>query len=170
MIFADKQIIARAHAQGVRVIGATLTPFQGAGTYTPAKEAIREAVNQWIRTTDQFDGTVDFEAAVRDAANPEAFREGFTGFDHLHPTDTGYAAMAASVNLDLAYPALTPGPANRRGCDHCAAATCRSASQPWRSVSARSLIKRFLARPRSFQRQFGAIGRASGRFHGREQA
>jgi len=101
IIFADKQIIARAHAQGVRVIGATLTPFQGAGTYTPAKEAIREAVNQWIRTTDQFDGTVDFEAAVRDAANPKAFREGFTGFDHLHPTDTGYAAMADSVNLDL---------------------------------------------------------------------
>jgi len=101
IIFAYKQIIARAHAQGVRVIGATLTPFEGAGTYTPAKEAIREAVNQWIRTTDQFDGTVDFEAIVRDPADPKAFREGLTGFDHLHPTDAGYAAMADAVNLDL---------------------------------------------------------------------
>lgn len=101
IIFADKQIIARAHARGVRVIGATLTPFEGAGTYTPAKEAIREAVNQWIRTANEFDGVIDFEAVVRDPANPKAFREGLTGFDHLHPTDVGYAAMAGAVNLDL---------------------------------------------------------------------
>ncbi len=101
IIFADKQIIARAHAQGLRVIGATLTPFEGAATYTPAKEAIREAVNQWIRTTDQFDGTVDFDAVVRDPADPKKFREGFTGFDHLHPTDDGYVAMADAVNLDM---------------------------------------------------------------------
>jgi lysophospholipase L1-like esterase len=101
IIFADKQIIARAHAQGVRVIGATLTPWEGAGTYTPQREAIREAVNQWIRTTDQFDGTVDFEAAVRDAADPKAYRQGFTENDHLHPNDKGYAAMAAVIDLGL---------------------------------------------------------------------
>jgi lysophospholipase L1-like esterase len=101
LIFADKQIIARAHAQGLRVIGATLTPFEGAATYTPEKEAIREAVNQWIRTSNAFDGVVDFEAAVRDAADPKAYRQGFTEMDHLHPNDKGYAAMAAVVDLGM---------------------------------------------------------------------
>jgi lysophospholipase L1-like esterase len=101
IIFADKQIIARAHALGLRVIGATLTPWEGAGSYTPAREAIREAVNQWIRTGGQFDGVVDFEAAVRDPADAKAYRDGFTGFDHLHPTDAGYVAMAQAIDLDL---------------------------------------------------------------------
>lgn len=101
LIFADKQIIARAHAQGLRVIGATLTPFEGAATYTPEKEAIREAVNQWIRTSNAFDGVVDFEAAVRDEADPKAYRQGFTELDHLHPNDKGYAAMAAVVDLGM---------------------------------------------------------------------
>ncbi len=101
LIFADKQIIARAHAQGLRVIGATLTPFEGAATFTPEKEAIREAVNQWIRTSNAFDGVVDFEAAVRDASDPKAYRQGFTEMDHLHPNDKGYAAMAAVVDLGM---------------------------------------------------------------------
>jgi lysophospholipase L1-like esterase len=101
IIFADKQIIARAHAQGLRVYGATLTPFEGAATYTAAKEDIREAVNQWIRTSNAFDGVIDFEAAVRDATDPKAYRQGFTEADHLHPNDKGYLAMAAAVDLAL---------------------------------------------------------------------
>ena len=101
LIWADKQIIARAHAQGLRIFGATLTPFKGSSAYTEAREQIRETLNHWILTTDLLDGAIDFDAAVRDPADPKAYREGFTGLDHLHPNDAGYAAMAAAVNLGL---------------------------------------------------------------------
>ncbi len=101
LIWADKQIIARAHAQGLRVYGATLTPFKGSSAYTEAKEYIREALNHWILTTDLLDGAIDFDAAVRDPADPKSYREGFTGFDHLHPNDAGYAAMAQAVDLGM---------------------------------------------------------------------
>ena len=101
LIWADKQIIARAHAQGLRVYGATLTPFKGSTAYNETKEQIREALNHWILTTDLFDGAIDFDAAVRDPADPQKYREGFTGFDHLHPNDAGYAAMAQAVDLGM---------------------------------------------------------------------
>jgi lysophospholipase L1-like esterase len=101
LIWADKQIIARAHAQGLRVYGATLTPFKGSTAYNETKEKIRETLNHWILTTDLLDGAIDFDAAVRDPADPQQYREGFTGFDHLHPNDAGYAAMAQAVNLAM---------------------------------------------------------------------
>jgi lysophospholipase L1-like esterase len=101
LIWADQQIIARAHAQGLRVYGATLTPFKGSTAYTEAKEQIRQTLNHWILTTDLLDGAIDFDAAVRDPADPHKFRETFTGFDHLHPNDAGYAAMAQAVDLRM---------------------------------------------------------------------
>ena len=73
LIFAIDQMIQRAHANGIAVIGCTLTPYHGAGYYTDNGEAIRKAVNDWIRTGGAFDGFIDFEAAVRDPNHPDTF-------------------------------------------------------------------------------------------------
>jgi len=97
---ADKQIIARAHEKGIKVYGALLTPYQGAGYASPAGEAVREALNTWIRTSGAFDGVVDFATPVADPANPLTFAAGYNDRDHLHPNDAGYQALANSINLD----------------------------------------------------------------------
>jgi lysophospholipase L1-like esterase len=96
-----KQMIARAHMRGIKVIGATLTPYEGAGYYSEPGEGIRTAVNQWIRTTGMLDGMVDFDLATRDPENPKKFRPGFNIRDNLHPNDAGYKAMAESIDLSL---------------------------------------------------------------------
>ncbi len=96
-----KQMIARAHMRGIKVIGATLTPYEGAGYYSEPGEVIRTAVNDWIRTTGLLDGMVDFDLVTRDPAKPKEFRPGFNIRDHLHPNDAGYKAMAESIDLSL---------------------------------------------------------------------
>ncbi len=96
-----KQMIARAHMRGIKVIGATLTPYEGATYYSEAGEGIRTAVNQWIRTTGMLDGAVDFDLATRDPENPKKFRPGFNIRDNLHPNDAGYRAMAEAIDLSL---------------------------------------------------------------------
>jgi lysophospholipase L1-like esterase len=103
LIGAFKQIIARAHDHGIRVIGATLTPFEGAarGYFTSAKEATRKALNQWIRSSGDLDGVIDFEQAVRDPANPDRMAAAFDSGDHLHPKAAGYKAMGESIKLTL---------------------------------------------------------------------
>jgi len=101
LILGLKQIIERAHQHGIRVFGATLTPFDGAFYFTPDGESIRQAVNQWIRTGGAFDGVIDFDAAVRDPQHPSQFREGFHAGDHLHPSAAGYKAMADAIDLAL---------------------------------------------------------------------
>jgi lysophospholipase L1-like esterase len=101
LIAADKQIIQRAHDHGIRVIGATLTPYQGAGYASPAGEEVRTGLNNWIKTGGAFDGVVDFAAATADPANPLAFRPGFNITDHLHPNDAGYRAMGDAVDLGM---------------------------------------------------------------------
>ncbi|HVV26388.1 MAG TPA: GDSL-type esterase/lipase family protein [Rhizomicrobium sp.] len=101
LIAADKQIIERAHAHGIKVIGATLTPYQGAAYAAPAGEQVRQALNQWILTGGAFDGTVDFAKAIADPANPLTFRADYNLRDHLHPNDAGYQAMADAIDLDL---------------------------------------------------------------------
>jgi lysophospholipase L1-like esterase len=93
------EIIALAHAAGVKVFGATLTPFAGARYWTPAGEAKREAVNRWIETSGAFDGVIDFAAAVADPADPEQLAPAFDSGDHLHPNAAGFRAMAQAVNL-----------------------------------------------------------------------
>jgi len=100
IISGYKQIIARAHARGIKIIGATLTPYEGAAYYTPAGEVERQAVNDFIRNGGLFDGVIDFEKAVQDPANPARIREDFTT-DHLHPNDEGYKAMAELIDLNL---------------------------------------------------------------------
>jgi lysophospholipase L1-like esterase len=101
LIGAYKQIIERAHTHGIKVIGCTLTPFEGANYYRPEGEAVRQAVNQWIRTSGAYDAVVDFEAATRDPANPRRFRPDLEPGDHLHPNDAGYQAMADAVDLAI---------------------------------------------------------------------
>ena len=101
LIAAYKQIIERAHTHGIAVIGCTLTPYEGANYQRENGEAIREAVNQFIRTSGAFDAVVDFEAATRDPANPKRLRAEFDPGDHLHPNDAGYQAMADAINLSI---------------------------------------------------------------------
>jgi lysophospholipase L1-like esterase len=96
-----KQMIDRAHMRGIKVIGATLTPYEGAGYYSEPGEGIRTAVNQWIRTTGMLDGMIDFDLATRNPENPKTFRPGYNISDHLHPNDAGYKAMAESIDLTL---------------------------------------------------------------------
>jgi len=101
LIGALKQMIDRAHEHGIKVIGCTLTPFEGAAYYSESGEQVRMAVNQWIRSSGSFDAVVDFEAATRDAEHPKQFRPGFNNGDHLHPNDAGYQAMADAIDLSI---------------------------------------------------------------------
>jgi lysophospholipase L1-like esterase len=101
LIAALKQIIERAHMHGIRVIGATLTPYLGAAYATDQGESIREAVNHWIRTSHAYDAVIDFDVAVADSANPKQIRPAYNIRDHLHPNDDGYKAMAAAVDLSM---------------------------------------------------------------------
>jgi lysophospholipase L1-like esterase len=101
IIGGDENLIAAAHAAGLKIFGATLTPFQGSGYYSAAGEAEREAVNRWIRASGAFDGIIDFDQAVRDPADPLRLLPAYDSGDHLHPADSGYQAMADAVNLAL---------------------------------------------------------------------
>ncbi|MCU1337964.1 MAG: lipolytic enzyme family [Bryobacterales bacterium] len=96
-----QQMIERAHMRGIKVIGATLTPYEGAGYYSETGEGIRSAVNQWIRTTNMLDGIVDFDKVTRDPDHPGQLLPSFNIRDHLHPNDAGYKAMAESIDLSL---------------------------------------------------------------------
>jgi lysophospholipase L1-like esterase len=95
------QLVARAHEHGIRVYGATITPYKGAGYFTERGEQIRQAVNHWILTAGVFDGAIDFDKATRDPANPLVFAPQYDSGDHLHPKDAGYDAMANSIDLGL---------------------------------------------------------------------
>ncbi|MGA2198040.1 MAG: SGNH/GDSL hydrolase family protein, partial [Bryobacteraceae bacterium] len=96
-----QQLIEAAHDHGIKVIGCTLTPYGGANYARPEGEAVRDAVNNWIRTSHAFDAVVDFEAATRDPANPKRFRAEFDPGDHLHPNNAGYEAMANAIDLTI---------------------------------------------------------------------
>jgi lysophospholipase L1-like esterase len=96
-----RQLIERAHQHGIRAFGATLTPFEGADYYSAEGEAIRQEVNQWIRTSGAFDGVFDFDAAVRDPRHPAHFLEQCDSGDHLHPSAAGFKAMAEAVDISV---------------------------------------------------------------------
>ena len=103
LIAGYRQLIARGHANGLKIIGATLTPFEGtfAGYYSPVKDAVRMEVNEWIRNAGEFDAVVDFEAAIRDEANPRVMKTEYDSGDKLHPGDAGYKRMADSIEPAL---------------------------------------------------------------------
>lgn len=96
-----RQIVDRAHLHGFKVIGCTLTPFAGANYYSDAGEQMREMENDFIRKSGVFDAVVDFDAAVRDPANPTHFRPEMQRGDNLHPSDAGYQAMADAVDIAI---------------------------------------------------------------------
>jgi lysophospholipase L1-like esterase len=101
MIIGLKQIIDRAHAHGIKVFGATLTPFEGTNSYDASGEAIRQAVNKWIRGTDAFDAIIDFDKAICDPQHPTRVRQEYDSGDHIHPSAAGYKAMADLIPLNL---------------------------------------------------------------------
>ena len=96
-----KQIADAAHEHGIKAIGATLTPYVGAGYSCDKGEQVREAVNNWIRTSGTFDGVIDFDKATQDPQNPTHFNPADDSGDHLHPGDEGYKAMANAIDLSL---------------------------------------------------------------------
>jgi lysophospholipase L1-like esterase len=100
---AYAQMIVRAHAHGIRVFGATITPYGGSGYYHPfpSNEADRQEINAWIRVAGHFDGLVDFDAVVRDPQHPGQLLPAFDCGDHLHPSPAGYKAMGEAVPLNL---------------------------------------------------------------------
>jgi lysophospholipase L1-like esterase len=100
VIGAYRQLIGRAHAAGKCIIGATLTPYQGASYYSAAGEVIREAANQFIRQSGEFDGVIDFDKTTRDPDNPNVFLPRYDSGDHLHPNDAGYQAMGDAVKIN----------------------------------------------------------------------
>lgn len=99
IIAALQQLIIRAHAHGIRILGGTMTAFEGSPDYTDAGEATRQAVNKWIRSGGLFDGTIDFDAATRDPQHPAHLAELLESGGHLHPSDAGYTAMGDAVDL-----------------------------------------------------------------------
>jgi len=101
LIAGHRQLIARAHARGLKIYGATLTPYEGAGYYSPEGEAKRQALNDWIRTSGEYDGVVDFDKVTRDPNSPGKFAAFADSGDHLHPGDAGYKAMGEAVDLAL---------------------------------------------------------------------
>ena len=105
VIAAYEQIIAKAHAKGVKVLGGTLTPFKGAFFgWTPELEAKRQAVNAFIKTSRAFDGFIDFATAVADSGDPTTLAPQFNSGDNLHPNDARYQAMANAIDLSLFLP------------------------------------------------------------------
>lgn len=107
LIAGMKQMIERAHTHGIKVIGCTLTPFGGA---TDKVEAMRQALNRFIRTGGAFDSVVDFDKVIQDPNDPRQFRAGYNNTDRLHPNDAGYKAMADAVDLSMfaSKPAAAP--------------------------------------------------------------
>ncbi|WP_353100626.1 SGNH/GDSL hydrolase family protein [Stenotrophomonas lactitubi] len=103
-----RELAERAHARGLRILGATLAPFAGALPGTPlddyyalGKDALRQQLNVWLRTESPFDGVIDLDAALRDPADPSRMAAAYDSGDHLHPSDVGNRAMAEAVDLEV---------------------------------------------------------------------
>lgn len=101
LIAGYRQLIERAHVHGLKVIGATILPYEGAAYFHPEGEEVRQALNRWIRTSGGFDQVIDFDAAIRDPARPSKMRADLQSGDWLHPNDAGYRVMGDAVDLSL---------------------------------------------------------------------
>lgn len=117
LIVGYRQLAASARAHNIRIVGATLLPFEGAlagtpsdGHFSPEKDRVRQAVNRWIRTSGEFDAVVDFDALMRDPARPSRMLPAYDSGDHLHPGDEGYRTMAQAIDVALLF-----GDAGRHG-------------------------------------------------------
>jgi hypothetical protein len=107
LIAGHQQLIARAHAQGLKIIGATIMPFEGAtiggvpGYYSPEKDTRRQAFNEWMRTSKAYDGVVDFDRVVRDPDHVIRLLPLYKAADNLHLNDVGYQTLANAIDLRL---------------------------------------------------------------------
>jgi lysophospholipase L1-like esterase len=105
MIAGLKQMVVRAQVRGIRIFGGTLTPFENetflVGAWNPAREAVRQAVNAWIRGAGAFDAVIDFDKGVRDPEYPTGMLPAYDCGDHLHPSDRGYNRMGDIIDLSL---------------------------------------------------------------------
>ena len=99
--WALQQIVARAHARGIRVIAATLNPYEGADFYNVPGDQMRQAFNTYVRTSGIFDGVIDFDRITRDPTHPARFLPAYDSGDHLHPNDAGYKVMADAIDLKM---------------------------------------------------------------------
>jgi lysophospholipase L1-like esterase len=102
LIAGHRQLIARAHAKGLRIFASTLLPYEGTtfpGYFNQEGEKVRMAFNEWMRTSKEYDGIVDFDQVMRDPSHPARMRPQYDSGDHLHPNDAGYQAMANAFNL-----------------------------------------------------------------------
>ena len=95
------ELVSYARARGLKIYGATLAPFEGAASWTPEGEAKRQALNNWIRTSGAYDAVLDLAVVLQDPARPTRMRAEYDSGDHLHPGPAGYAAMAASIDVEL---------------------------------------------------------------------
>ena len=105
MIAGLRQMVIRAHTRGIKIFGGTLTPFENetflVGAWTPAREAVRQAVNAWIRESGAFDAVIDFDQGLRDPVHPTSMLPIYDCGDHLHPSDLGYNRMGDLIDLVL---------------------------------------------------------------------
>ena len=103
ILAAYQQVILRAHARGIKVIGATILPYTGSDYYHPGpqSEADRQAINQWIRAAGHFDAVIDFDQLLRDPAHPDRLLPAYDCGDHLHPSPAGYRVMGEAIPLSL---------------------------------------------------------------------
>jgi len=108
VISGNRQLIARAHKRGIRAIGTTIPPFENAlwvspsiSFSTPEKEKVRQEVNAWIRNSGEFDGVIDFDAAVHDPSHPTQILPSFDSGDHLHVNNAGNIAQGNAISLAL---------------------------------------------------------------------
>lgn len=95
------QLVTRAHLHGLKIAGGTIMPTKGLFFYNEQGEAMRQRVNEWIRTSGRFDAVIDFDAATRDPADPLKINPAFDPGDHIHPNDAGNRAMADAINLEI---------------------------------------------------------------------
>jgi lysophospholipase L1-like esterase len=102
LIEGFRALIRLAHSRGIRIIGATVLPFKDDtyGLWTPNIEQVRDGVNEWIRTSGEFDAVVDFDKVMSNPADPDQLRPEYDGGDRLHPNDAGFRAMAAAIDLN----------------------------------------------------------------------
>lgn len=110
LIAAHEQLVERAHEHGLKIYGATLTPYEGAAYFTPAGEVKRQAFNTWVRSNKFYDGVIDFDTVVRDPQSPTKILPRYDSGDHLHPNDAGYEAMGGAIDLKL----FQSGPAEKK--------------------------------------------------------